>query len=297
MEHSETFGTYHPLINFVMFAAAIVFGMFFRSPAFLVAAVVFSSLYYVTVKGRQAIPVLLGMIPVFIVLSVINPLFNTLGDHVLFTYFDGRPYTFEALCYGMAIGAMLVAMLLWFSSYNAIMTSDKFTYLFGSVIPSVSLVLTMVLRFVPNYQRQIHQFAAARACIGKAVSEGSLRDRATNGAALLDILTSWAFENGIVVADSMRSRGYGVGKRTAYSLYRFERRDWLLLVVMVGLAAIVIVCAFFGATDVEYTPTIVLPPLTPAFWIGITAYCLFLALPSYINIRESILWSISLSKI
>ena len=35
----------------------------------------------------------------FLMLSFINPLFNTYGDRVLFTWWNGRPYTLEALAY------------------------------------------------------------------------------------------------------------------------------------------------------------------------------------------------------
>jgi energy-coupling factor transport system permease protein len=46
---------------------------------------------------------------------------------------------------------MLAAVISWFSCYNAVMTSDKFVYLFGRVIPALSLILSMTLRFVPKF--------------------------------------------------------------------------------------------------------------------------------------------------
>lgn len=59
-------------------------------------------------------------------------------------------------------------MMLWFASFHLVMTSDKFTYLFGRAIPALSLVLTMVLRLVPSYRRKADALMTARACIGKA---------------------------------------------------------------------------------------------------------------------------------
>ena len=40
---------------------------------------------------------------------------------------------------------MLAAVALWFSCLSAVMTSDKFIYLFGRVIPALSLLLSMIL--------------------------------------------------------------------------------------------------------------------------------------------------------
>ena len=50
---------------------------------------------------------------------------------------------------------MLASVVLWFSSYNEVMTSDKFVYLFGRVIPALSLVLSMSLRFIPKFKAQM----------------------------------------------------------------------------------------------------------------------------------------------
>ena len=150
---ADAFGSYHPALVFTFFACAIVLGMFVRNPAFLAVTVVFSGLYYAVLAGRRSLRMLAGMVALFIAVAVLNPLFNTRGDVVLFTYFD-RPYTLEALAYGVQTAALLVGMLLWFSCYNIVMTSDKFTYLFGRMAPSVTLVFTMVLRLIPAYRAQ-----------------------------------------------------------------------------------------------------------------------------------------------
>ena len=51
----NAFEKYHPAVNFVFFIGAIVFGMFFVHPAFLLISVVASSLYYILLKGRDGI--------------------------------------------------------------------------------------------------------------------------------------------------------------------------------------------------------------------------------------------------
>lgn len=296
MSGQDTFSAYSPIINFIFYIGAIICGMFFIHPAFLVCAVILSAAYYLTIRGSSGIKMVLGMIPVWIALAVINPLVNTRGSIVLFTYFNGRPYTLEALCYGIALGAMFVSVILWFMSYNSVMASDKFIYLFGKTLPSASLILTMVLRLVPNYQKKIKQIAGARKGIGKGADSESKREKAEDGLTIVSALTSWAFEGGIITADSMRSRGYGTGKRTNFSIYKFETRDRLLLIIMLLLLAAVFLCGLKGGTTAAYTPDI---SLASNQWtvFGAIAYFIFLAIPTALNLLEALTWHILRSKI
>lgn len=283
-EHRDTFCTYNPIINFIFFIGAILFGMFFLHPAFLIGAVILSGLYHITIRGREGLKLVAGMVPVFMVLSLLNPVLNTKGTHVLLTWLGGRPYTWEALCYGMAIAAMFVSVLLWFASYNRVMTSDKFLYLFGRMIPSISLILTMVLRLIPDFQRKAGQISGARSCIGKAADSGKLRQKVENGMFILSALTSWALEGGIVMADSMKCRGYGSGRRSHFSRYRFDLRDKILLIVMLILMGITAFCGLQGAAQVSYTPIMKWNEMDDLISrVGLGAYCMFLLIPSALN--------------
>ena len=41
----------------------------------------------------------------------------------------------------------------------------------------------------------------------------------------LSVTVTWALENAVVTADSMKSRGYGLPGRTAFARQRFDGRD------------------------------------------------------------------------
>lgn len=295
-EKRDTFSTFHPVINFTFYVGAFILGMMLIHPVFLLISAVAAMAYYITVKGRKAAGFISGMIPLFLMLSFVNPLFNTYGDRVLFTWWNGRHYTLEALCYGTALAAMVVTILLWFASYSFVMTSDKFLYLFGRAVPSVSLVLTMILRLLPNYEKKIAQISGARKSIGMSAENGTSREKMEHGLTIVSAMTSWALEGGIIMADSMRSRGFGAGKRTTFSLYRFEKRDKCLLVIMAGLFAIVIFCCIMGGSSAEYTPDLSVA-MSPYTAVGAVAYGIFLAIPTAVNITEEIIWHILRSKI
>ena len=293
----EAFSRFHPAVNFLFFGAAIVLGMCLRHPAFLACSVVFSFAYYVVLRGRSSVKMLIGMVALMLAVTVINPLINTMGNTVLFTCFGDRPYTLESMIYGLAIGAMFVSVFVWFGCYHASMTSDKFTFLFGSLTPSTSQLFTMVLRLIPSYQRKMTEIGIARACTGKGVGAGSIAERASQSSAIISALASWALENGVVLADSMKSRGYGTGKRTAFALWHFTARDAVLAGIIVVLLVAVFVSVSQGAAWVNYVPDVEFTSGTVVFAMGITAYALLLAIPLIVDIRESLIWRISLSKI
>ena len=283
MGREDNFSSYNPVNNFVFFIGAIAFGTFFTQPLYLACALAFSFAYYFTVTRRKGLRFFAGMIPLFVVLSALSPLFNPNGQTVLFTWLGGRPYTLEALQYGMALAGTFIAVLTWFASYNRVMTSDKFTYVFGRAAPAVSLVLSMILRLVPAFRRKLEQIASARKCVGKAGDAGSKREKLDNAMTLISSLTTWALEGGVVTADSMRSRGYGSGRRSSFAIYRFDGRDRVLLIIMIILIAAVLACNVIGGSF--------------AVSVGAAAYAAFLAIPTAINITEEIVWRILRSRI
>ena len=216
---------------------------------------------------------------------------HTLGSTVLFTYF-GRPYTLEALVYGFAIGGMIVSVILWFSCYGVIMTSDKFTSLFAPIIPAVSLLLVMVLRLVPSYWRKAKQVSAARKCIGK-VGADTAKGKIAEGASVLSALSMWALEGSVMTADSMRARGYGTARRSSFQLYRFRVNDAAFAIIMLAAAIFVIVGASGGCTAVSFVPDISVAE-ADGF---LAAYAILMLMPSIIEIRELFIWNYSISKI
>lgn len=281
--NQDAFSACHPAVNFLFFLGAIGFGATFQHPAYCAAGCICAGCYYLLLHGRRGFKMLGGMVGVFLLLSLVNPLVNHSGKTVLFTYF-GKKYTLEALYYGMALGAIMVVMLLWFGCYSAVLTSDKFTALFGNVIPALSLLLVMVLQMIPALTRKAQQILLARRAIGKGISQtGKLTDKAKDGATVLSALTDWALEGSLVTADSMRSRGYGTGKHTHFQLYRMTRRDWVLLALIVGLEIAVVMA---GSTSASYTPRLKISPLC---W-GFPLYCCLLLIPTILHLKEAVVW-------
>lgn len=255
-------------------------GMFFMEPAFLVFSVTASLTFYLVLfKGKQW-KYLCSVAFLGILITFINPFFNTNGERVLFTLFFGQKYTWEGLCYGIKTGAMFFTILLWFSCYNAIMGSDKFLYLFGRISPALSLLLSMVFRLVPGLNKKIERVSATRRALGNQALKGK-KEKLKESMTVFLVVAGCALEEAVETADSMKSRGYGTGKRNCFSIYRWHKRD-----VAAGLT--MLCCVVFVAMGVCFDTLEM---------VGVTGYGLFLFIPTVIQMGEEITWHILQSRI
>ena len=289
----DAFSKCHPAVNFLFFAGAIGLTVVIQHPAFLLAGIVTGAVYYLLLNGKKGWKTILSLLPIFIILTTINPLLNNLGATPLF-YLWGRPYTLEALFYGGALASVFVIVMLWFGCYNKVLTSDKFTSLFGSLIPSISLLLVMILRMIPNFIRKTQQIIGARKSIGKGAGEAATtKEKLSDGMTVLGALTGWALEGSVVTGDSMRARGYGCTKRTSFMIYRMKVADWLLAAIMAGFIALTITALCLGQGAADFVPTLTVAPMN---W-GLAVFTCYLLIPIVLHIKEAIQWHISRSRI
>lgn len=295
---NSAFAGYHPTINFLYFTLVFLCSMFFMHPVSLFISFVCAFSYSVVLRGKRAVKFnILYLLPMMLMAALINPAFNHEGATILAYLDSGNPLTLESITYGIAAAVMLASVVSWFSCYNVIMTSDKFIYLFGSVIPALSLILSMALRFVPKFKAHIKVVSNAQKCVGRDVSNGSILQRATNGIKILSIMITWALENAIETADSMKTRGYGLSGRTAFSIYRFDRRDKKAFLVIGGTGAYVFLGAFFGGMYFRYFPSMKSVSLTPFSISVFVAYFILSISPIVIERWEDRKWKELQSKI
>ncbi|MDD6483647.1 MAG: energy-coupling factor transporter transmembrane component T [Clostridiales bacterium] len=292
------FKTYHPIVNFVYFIFVIGFSVFLMHPVCLLVSFMCGFSYSVMLKGKGAIKTnLIYMLPVMLASAIINPAFNHEGATII-TYLPSQnPLTLESVAYGLGAALMLVSVICWFSCYNEIMTSDKFIYLFGRIIPSLSLVISMTLRFVPRFSAQLKIVANAQKCMGRDVFCGSIIQRARHGICILSIMTAWALENAIETADSMRSRGYGHPGRTAFSIFTFDKRDKNALLCIAVLGIYTLAGNMAGAMRFSYFPAMESSELS-VFGISVlAAYFALCMCPIIIELWEAGKWKTIKSKI
>ena len=256
-EMCDRFAKYHPLVNFLYFALVIGFSMVLIHPLAQGISLICACLYAVQTECRIAVLFTLKWcLPIMLLTAFMNPAFSHEGITILLYFPTGNPLTLESILYGLSSGVLLATIMLWFANFSRVITSDKFIYLFGRMIPAMSLVLSMTLRFIPKFKAQMDLVVDAQKSIGRDISQGSLWQRAKIAITVLSIMVTWSLENAIETADSMKSRGYGLKGRTAFSIYRFDDRDKMAMLYLGFCGLYLLAGAMISAFGFRYFPSI-----------------------------------------
>ena len=292
---NETFSGFHPIVNLAFFVSVLGMTMFIMHPVYLILSLLCACAYLFYLKGSKGMIRQVGyLLPILLAMAVINPLFNHEGVTILMYLHNDNPITLEAIVYGLASAMMLGASIVWFNCCNEVFTSDKIIYLFGRIIPAMSLLISMTLRFVPRFKNYLQNVLRVQQSLHKPEN---MKERLQQALAAFSATVSWAMEQSIVSADSMKSRGYGTAGRTAYSIYRFEKRDGLALLLLAAMCVGAVVPHMMGVTAWEYYPGLMgeLAGLPQCFaYICYGGVCL---MPLMIDLREDQKWNSLRSKI
>jgi energy-coupling factor transport system permease protein len=246
--------------------------------------------YLTVLRGKNSLRRALRAIILITVTGILlSLLFNHSGVTVLWRP-GGSPVTAEAAVYGAVTGMMIGAALIWVMCYGAVMTSDKFIYIFGRVIPGLSLILSMALRFAPRYGARLRATSEAQVFVGCDVGTGGLAERIRRGVKLLSIMKAWTLKNAADTADSMRARGYGLPGRTSFSPLRFDTRDGIALAVLIAGAVFISIGLADGSLAVQYFPSIKLSAAGPAGVARLLFFGVLCFVPALLNAAEGIVW-------
>lgn len=264
-------------------------------PVFLICTLLAATVLRILWQKGQFLRKNWFYLPMFFVMAIVNPLISHNGELVLF-YMNGNAITLEAIAYGFGIATMIVAVMLWFGSYHDAMTSDKFLYLFGKVSPALALTISISMRLIPRFKHQLQVIAQAQKTIGMDYSVGSFWHRVKSIMRILSILVTWALENSIDTADSMKARGYGLENRSTFSLFIVEKRDlwmggWITLLVAGCLYGV-----FRGYMMFYFYPTFSAISWSMENIIFYSLYAVLLAIPIITEVKEVLKWRYLQSK-
>lgn len=288
-EQSE-FAGYHPAVNLIYFILVIGLTMFCLTPGFLAVTFAGAWIYSLMLRGTACLKMNLWLSVVMLALMVvINLLFNNNGATVLL-YLNHSRVTLESAVYGAASGIMLVSVVIWFSCFQVILTSDKLIYLFGKVAPVLGLTLSMIFRFIPLLQSRFAEITLGQRCMRRSHSSGSLLQRARQLTKELSILIAWSLEASIESADSMEARGYGLRGRTSFHLFRWTRRDAAALCVMAGVSVPVVALMITGRARMSFYPRLVWPEMDAAQVLMLVCFGVLTATPMILDLAGERKW-------
>ena len=286
----------HPIGAFVYFAAVIVVAMLTMHPVVVsICYLTGLSLYGVLCGTRRLVKSLGFSVPMMLLVALLNPILSHKGSTVLL-FLNDTPITLESVVFGAVFGLMIAAVFYWFASYSEVMTSDKVIYLFGRVIPRLSLLLSMTLSAIPRLKRQYREIDDARRALDPD-ADGGVSAKLHRGAGVFSALVSRALEGSIETADSMRARGYGLRGRTAYSIFRFTAWDAAWLALTLVLLSAVVLLLTVGGVGYSYYPALGQIGYTATDATLYAALTLLCGISILMEVKETILWHILRSKV
>ncbi len=293
----DTFSEFHPIINISYFLSVIAAAMFYFDIYLLSISFVASFSYAIFLGGKKFIKLFfIFVLPVMVLSVLINMYVNQSGETILFEI-SFKVFTWEAMAYGITNGLMFSSILMWFYSYNVVVTSDKFLYVFGKIVPTLALIFSMVLRFVPLFAKRAKLISTGQKCIGKDLETGTKKEKLRHGAKILSIMISWSLENSIDTADSMKARGYGLKGRTSYNNFVFSTRDICCEVIIIIATLVTFVGIPTLGSYIFYFPYIEVIYKSSAWFIIYLGTVVLYFMPILINLKEAVKWKYLKSRI
>ena len=293
--NKDAFSGFHPVVNFLFFVAALGLTMFIQQPVYLLISMISGCAYLLYLQGKKGFLRQVGyLVPILVMMAIMNPMFNHEGVTVLWYLPNDNPITLEAICFGLASAVMMGASIVWFNCCNTVFTSDKIIYLFGRVIPALSLMISMTLRFVPRFKNFLQSVLRTQRAMHKPENT---KEKLGQALAAFSATVSWAMEQSIVSADSMKSRGYGLFGRTAFSIFIFEKRDGIALMALFLLCMGVVTPHVFGLMGWTYYPGMTGELIGPVQIFAYLCYGGMCNLPLIIDMMEDRKWNALRSKI
>jgi len=292
----KAFSRLHPVTLLTYFIVILLLSMFIRNPVTVVLSLFGGAAFCSTLTNKsEKISDIKFYIPLTVLIALTNPLISHNGKTPLF-FVNGNPFTLESIYYGIYIGIMVIAVLLWSKSYSKIVTSDKFLYLFGKIVPKTALILSVALRYVPMMKTQAKKIRDAQKTLG-LYSKGSFTDNVISSVKVYSALIGWSLENAVETGKNMKARGWGHGKRTSFSSFKFRLPDAALICMFVLFSVLILFTLHKGYLDFSFYPD--LTPL-PVNAVSVSAYiCFFLLafLPFFIESEENIRWNFLRSRV
>ncbi|MDD7512565.1 MAG: energy-coupling factor transporter transmembrane component T [Clostridiales bacterium] len=288
---NSAFAEKHPLVTTVYYGMVVGITMFSDSIILNSLSLIFAFLYSVLLRKNVFLDLAKTVAFIVILATLINILFTHNGSTVLF-YIGGNRITLEAFLYGLSMSLMFSAVIIWFFSFNTIMTSDKMIYIFGKLTPTLGLTVSMIFRLIPLLKSRFEEVKLGQLGLGRG-NVGSFIQKIKIISKEISILVSWSLESSIITADSMSARGYGLKGRTSFHLFKFLKEDVITIGIILLLALVVIAGKAKGVGLIYYYPIVQrgVTNLNPLITIvTITSYLILLALPILVDSIGELIW-------
>jgi energy-coupling factor transport system permease protein len=287
---NSRFERFHPLVNFLYYSGSMILLILMLHPIFLCFGfMVILSINYMHDKLQGVKTWLFLMVSMAVFITIMNPIFNERGRHVLWVVAEHR-ITFESIMYGCMNALSIISIILIFISYNQIMTPNKLLFLFSKFLPQFATLLMLTLRFITLMRRRLSEITLIQRSKGISVTEGKWKTRAKTGMLYVQTLLTFSLEEAIQTADSMKARGYGSGTRSSYEHFRLRGIDIIACIGLIIFLFVLLTGRIYGYGVLTIYPIMDAWQLSFVDTALLILYCLFLSFPIFVEAGEMFRW-------
>ncbi|MGF7086912.1 energy-coupling factor transport system permease protein [Kroppenstedtia sanguinis] len=274
----------HPVVTFLYYAGVLLLLLLMFHPLFILSAWILLFAVNLLYDGGKELlrwKGVMGMTAGLVL--VVNPLISQRGSHILWEGSSHR-ITWEAVLYGGMMAGIILCVIAVFSSYQQVIPSDKFLYLFSRLLPQWALLTVLALRFVPLLRERLDEIGRVHRSREDEIPKLSLRERLRRSMKRLEVLLTWSLEEGLQTADSMKARGYGIGRRSSYSPYRWRSKDGVALLFLVIAGGACLYGWSQGLGILTIYPVLESLELTDGGWALLGGYLAFFGFPVLVEL-------------
>ena len=186
-------------------------------------------------------------------LICIMPLFSHRGHTPIF-FINDSPVTLESVIYGIVMTVMLLSAYQWLSVLSYFLDSEKLLYLVGRLSPTLALLISMILRTIPDLKYRYAMISDAHRGMGRYGENMPFAGKISLRTKEISSLLSTSLEQSGERAAAMEARSYGRKKRTAFSMFVFKKRDAIVFVVVLAAMIFMFYSVIAGSFAYEYYP-------------------------------------------
>lgn len=280
----------HPAVGFFYIAAVLVITMITMNPYLLAISCITSIIVMGYLKGLSELRKnIVPDISVIIFTVGIQPVFSGSGKTVLY-YVNDRAVYLEGYIYGLVIAMLLITVFNWCTVMRILMDSEKWMYLIGRLSPTLAMMITMILRFIPLMRQRYRVIHEGQVGMGRYNNLYSKKknvlyafmgfiEKIGHRIKEISILISWSLENSIETSDSMESRGYGLKGRTSYHRYILKKTDIIQMILIAGAFAYVLVPVLLRQFMAYYLPRVYIESVSVWHVIVMVVYIVLAVFP------------------
>ncbi len=289
----NNFQRIYPGLRFVYYLLILILVFVVKHPlelAILYLAVVISLDYIKTQKGTRDLGqdmrfYILPLITMLIA-GLLNFAFRHYGIYTIFTLENGTRFTWDTLVDGGLGGFRLGLCIICLQHMNENLDSNSMLFVFKPLFPTISILLTLTLRFFPYFTQQGKEIRAVNS-VKVRESELSGLEKWRNYSEQISRLSSWALESSITTASMMEARGHGINKRkTQYKLYKWRKRDSFILLILFVTVVIFAILNNLGAMGFISYPFLFVAEWIYWNYLSIFSLVTIAILPLIIDIRK-----------